>query len=77
MSTEEEYFLTAIQLWKNYNLYDILDKGDVYPDKEYYYYTDEIRKALKYKIELLILYLDLNSQLMFNFYAQRKMENSC
>lgn len=58
MSTEEEYFDTALKLWNDYDLYTFLKKGGITPNSTKQYYTDDIRNALspsfnKMKVQLL------------------------
>lgn len=46
MPAEEEYFLTVLQLWKNYELFSVLKKANITPNSNKYYYTDDIKDAV-------------------------------
>lgn len=45
MSTEEEYFETALKLWKDFDLYAFLKKAGITPNSNIQYNTDDILSA--------------------------------
>ncbi|CAD8092600.1 unnamed protein product [Paramecium primaurelia] len=50
MNIQEEYFQTTLQLWKSYNIYDILSAAGIKPDDHKFYDTDSILDAIENEI---------------------------
>ena len=50
MNVQEEYFQTTLELWKSYNLYDILTAAGINPDNNKLYNTDDILDAIEGKL---------------------------
>lgn len=50
MNIQEEYFQTTLQLWKSYNIFDILAASGINPDNNKLYNTDDILDAIEEKL---------------------------
>ncbi|KAM3136684.1 hypothetical protein pb186bvf_011129 [Paramecium bursaria] len=57
LTPQEEYFQTALQLWRQYNIYQILIKANIKPDSSNQYNTDDIKKAIASAVQTDIQFL--------------------